>query len=70
MDDGDRAADLAARERASALSRVLRGRDETGEPGRENCIDCDVSIPEARREAVLGVKRCINCQELVDKNRQ
>jgi phage/conjugal plasmid C-4 type zinc finger TraR family protein len=26
------------------------------------CIDCDKPIPEARRRAVPGCTRCINCQ--------
>jgi phage/conjugal plasmid C-4 type zinc finger TraR family protein len=26
------------------------------------CEDCDKPIPEARREAVPGVRLCINCQ--------
>lgn len=32
----------------------------------EFCIDCDTTIPEARREAVKGCQRCIHCQEIID----
>jgi phage/conjugal plasmid C-4 type zinc finger TraR family protein len=32
-----------------------------------HCEECDASIPEARREAVPGVRLCITCQSEVDK---
>lgn len=28
-----------------------------------NCVVCGEEIPQARRNAVKGVKHCINCQE-------
>jgi len=28
----------------------------------KNCEECDATIPEARREAVPGVRLCITCQ--------
>jgi len=31
------------------------------------CEECDAAIPEARREAVPGVRLCIGCQEELDK---
>ncbi len=31
------------------------------------CEDCDEEIPEARRKAVPGVRRCVKCQEKRDK---
>lgn len=33
----------------------------------ELCEECDKSIPEARREAVPGVRLCIACQTERDK---
>ena len=33
----------------------------------EHCEDCDARIPEARREAVPGVRLCVNCQEEQDR---
>ena len=30
------------------------------------CEECDAPIPEARRKAVPGVRRCIACQEAID----
>jgi phage/conjugal plasmid C-4 type zinc finger TraR family protein len=32
-----------------------------------NCVECDATIPEARREAVPGVRLCIACQTELDK---
>lgn len=34
------------------------------------CEDCDKPIPEARRKAVPGVRRCIACQEAADAARK
>lgn len=34
--------------------------------GLRNCEDCDATIPEARREAVPGVRLCIKCQSAHD----
>ncbi len=31
------------------------------------CEECDAEIPLARRQAVAGVRLCINCQEVADK---
>lgn len=31
------------------------------------CEDCGIEIPQARREAVPGVRLCIFCQEEADK---
>jgi phage/conjugal plasmid C-4 type zinc finger TraR family protein len=35
-----------------------------------HCEDCDDEIPQARREAVPGVRLCVACQEARDKERQ
>ena len=34
------------------------------------CIDCAEPIPEARRLAVVGCERCIECQQFADKTTQ
>ena len=34
----------------------------------EECEECGTGIPEARRLAVAGVRLCISCQEILDKN--
>lgn len=46
---------------ARARSRLAAG------PGLSQCEDCDVPIPEARRRAVPGVRRCVACQEVEDR---
>lgn len=33
------------------------------------CIECGESIPKARQVALKGVKTCISCQVLIDKQR-
>jgi len=43
-----------------ALDRVRR-RTPTGE-GLESCEACGREIPQARREAIAGVRLCVACQ--------
>ncbi len=47
---------------------VNRARDRLprGE-GLKNCEECNATIPAARREAVPGVRLCVNCQAEQDK---
>ncbi|MGK0439787.1 MAG: phage/conjugal plasmid C-4 type zinc finger TraR family protein [Paracoccaceae bacterium] len=33
-----------------------------------NCEECDAAIPEARREAIGGVRLCINCQSDIESS--
>jgi len=33
----------------------------------KNCEECDAVIPEARRQAVPGVRLCITCQSELDE---
>lgn len=40
-----------------------RSRKPTGE-SRHTCADCDEPIPEVRRQASPGCRRCIGCQTL------
>ncbi|WMC11608.1 DksA/TraR family C4-type zinc finger protein [Oceanimonas pelagia] len=35
-----------------------------------HCEECDAPIPEARRQAVPGVRLCIECQGKEEKQRQ
>lgn len=44
-----------------ARSRLPEGK------GLTHCEECDVDIPEARRQAIPGVRYCVNCQEEFDK---
>jgi len=48
---------------ATVEDAVKRARDQipVGESLR-NCEECDKPIPEARREAIPGVRLCVACQ--------
>ena len=47
---------------------VRRARTRLGAgPSRVRCVDCDSVIPEARREAIPGVQRCVACQQEEDR---
>ena len=36
-------------------------------PSLESCAECGAKIPEARREAIPGVRLCVACQEAHDQ---
>ena len=36
-------------------------------PGATHCADCGTAIPEARRNAIAGVRLCVACQEAADQ---
>ena len=36
-------------------------------PSLESCAECGAKIPEARREAIPGVRLCVACQEKEDR---
>jgi phage/conjugal plasmid C-4 type zinc finger TraR family protein len=46
---------------ARARSRLPRGASS------KECQECGAAIPEARRQAIPGVRLCIACQEAADK---
>lgn len=46
--------------------RRARSRLPTG-PSLSRCEECDVPIPEARQQAVPGVRLCIACQSERDR---
>ena len=54
---------------ASVADAVQRARSKlvAGE-GLSHCEDCDEPIPEGRRKAVPGVRRCVVCQEASDQS--
>jgi len=39
-------------------------------PGLDHCEECDAEIPQARRDAVPGVRLCVHCQEAADREEQ
>ena len=40
----------------------LRAQQQASGPGLAQCEECAADIPQARRDAVPGVRRCISCQ--------
>lgn len=44
----------------NAVARVRAGLSRV--PSLSHCMDCGEEIPEARRNAIAGVTRCIYCQ--------
>ena len=50
-----------------------RGRLPTGNSGRDSakrCDECEASIPQARRDALPGVRLCVACQTELDNNQR
>lgn len=59
----DRAQECEAWFRQDAIAHATRHNDRKAKvPSRETCMECGAVIPEARRNAVPGVQRCITCQ--------
>lgn len=46
--------------------RAARARLSKGE-SLKTCEDCGDEIPQARRDAIIGVRKCIDCQEIADR---
>ena len=62
MDEGDVAADYAARHNAAAVAAVLAGMPD---PTAESAVDCEwcgAPIDEERRKLVPGCQLCVSCQ--------
>ena len=38
--------------------------------GLSHCEECEAEIPQARRDAVPGVRLCVTCQEQVDETQK
>ena len=55
---------------ASVDDAVKRAREQMpkGE-SLAHCSDCGAEIPEARRRAMPGVRRCIDCQSSLDETK-
>ncbi len=45
-----------------ARSRLPEGESFT------HCEECDAPIPQARRDAIPGVRLCVTCQQVHDEN--
>ena len=46
--------------------KLVRSRLPDGE-GLTHCQECEAAIPEARRQAIPGVRLCISCQSELEK---
>src|SRR5690606_7869247 len=52
---------------ATVKDGIKRARSQLRQgPGLTHCEECDAPIPEARRQAVPGVRLCVACQEQRD----
>jgi DnaK suppressor protein len=52
---------------ANVEDAVQRARARLGKgPSRTHCEECEAPIPEARRQAVPGVRLCVKCQAKAD----
>jgi phage/conjugal plasmid C-4 type zinc finger TraR family protein len=47
-----------------AQSRLPQG------PSLTHCADCGTEIPDARRNAIAGVRLCVRCQEAADREQE
>ncbi len=53
---------------ATVEDAIKRAREQLPQgPSLTHCEDCEKEIPAARREAVPGVRLCVNCQAEHDK---
>ncbi len=53
---------------ATVESEVSRARSQLAKgESLKSCEDCGEEIPEARRRAVPGVRRCVQCQAEADE---
>jgi phage/conjugal plasmid C-4 type zinc finger TraR family protein len=53
---------------ATVKDAIKRARSQLPQgPGLTHCEECSVEIPQARRDAVPGVRLCIACQEAHDQ---
>lgn len=66
MDIIDLAYLVEAGERERALQ-AARAKSLATRASAEFCEDCDAPIPQARRQAVPGVQRCVGCQSIQEK---
>ena len=50
---------------ADAIARARNGL--ASGPSLSQCAECDAEIPEGRRQAIPGVRLCLDCQEAQDR---
>lgn len=49
--------------------KLARSQMSSGE-SLTHCDECEVAIPQARREAVAGVRLCVSCQSKLDEENE
>lgn len=72
MDQFDRAQALEMAQREEAIANARFGALESI-PGAVTalvCLECGCDIPQARREALPGVMRCVDCQQDFEKDQK
>ena len=53
---------------ATVKDGISRAQSRIGQgPSLQHCADCGAQIPEARRQAVPGVRLCLACQDAEDR---
>lgn len=53
---------------ATVNDAVARARSNLSQgPSLSHCAECGAEIPEARRQAIPGVRLCVVCQEAQDR---
>lgn len=67
MDTFDKASEMETAHRENSIAAV-RNMDKT--MSSSMCLDCGEPIPEARRLAVKGCFRCVDCQIVAEANFQ
>ena len=65
MDEIDQAQAYSEDFQSFALQQQKLGR-EPGNYTGNLCLDCEEEIPEKRRQAAVGCRRCIDCQTLYE----
>lgn len=56
---------------SDAIERARRALEESTDTGETlECEECGALIPEARRQAIKGVKYCIHCQQKLEQETQ
>jgi phage/conjugal plasmid C-4 type zinc finger TraR family protein len=60
-------AEISASQETQRLIMTARQRIGSGE-SLEFCEDCECRIPEGRRAAVPGCRRCVKCQEEYERS--
>lgn len=61
--------EMARRLQESQIQQAIANRVQYHGESAEECDDCGVEIPQARRLAVPGFQHCVDCQSLREVRR-